>query len=320
MPTTININPDISRSHNRRNALHTALLVIVMAALVGLISYSVFGSWGLIGAVIVAGIMLTGMQRMSPTMVLKLYKARALAGHEVPELQQIVRELAAKADLPAVPSLYYVPTKMLNAFAVGRKEDSAIAITDGLLRAMSLRQLQAILAHETAHIANGDLKVMGLADVFNRITSTMSTMGLIGVPLIFGTGINVSLLGPALLILAPTVGGLLQMALSRAREFDADHDGALLTGDPEGLASALKTLEEKQGANWEGLVLPGSRSRQPSLLRTHPKTEDRIARLLELRVKANEQIVINHQSRPTTSIVPPTRNPKIQWHRMGVYF
>jgi heat shock protein HtpX len=316
----ININPDTQRRHNRRNLLHTVIIVVLAAGLMGLIAYSVLGTIGLVAAAAFGAFAMLSVGRMSPQMVLNLYKARPLQPQELPEVQQIVNELAARAGLLSVPKLYYVPTKMMNAFAVGRKEDSAIALTDGLIRAMTMRQLAGILAHETAHIMNGDLKVMGMADVLNRITSFMSTIGLIGIPLIFGTGVGIPLVGPFLLLLAPTAGGMLQLALSRAREYDADLDGASLTGDPEGLASALQVLEEKHRGAWEGLVLPGSRSPQPSMLRTHPKTEDRIARLLAIRADHAEQIVVKPDTRATSSIVPPVRNPRIQWHRMGVYF
>jgi heat shock protein HtpX len=177
------------------------------------------------------------------------------------------------------------------------------------------------LAHEVSHIKSGDLKVMGLADVLNRITSILSNIGLIGVPLVFGTGINVPILGLGLMIAAPTLGGLLQLGLSRAREYDADLDGATLTGDPEGLASALAILEERQGGKWEGLVLPGSRLPQPSLLRTHPKTADRIAKLMALQGRNTEQIVVRQSGeKPHTSFVPQVSNPKIRWHRLGVYY
>jgi heat shock protein HtpX len=148
----------------------------------------------------------------------------------------------------------------------------------------------------------------------------MSTMGLIGLPLMFGAGWNIPVLGLLLLIFAPTIGGLLQLALSRAREYDADLDGVSLTGDPEGLASALELLERKQGAVWEGLVLPGSRVPEPSLLRTHPKTEDRIARLMALR--RDRTPIELPQSRPLAGpfLVPPIRAPRIHWHRMGIWY
>jgi heat shock protein HtpX len=208
-----------------------------------------------------------------------------------------------------------------NAFAVGRPEESAIAVTDGILRIMNLRQIQGILAHETAHIMNGDLRVMGMADVMNRITSTLSWLGMIGVPVVFGTGLNVPLLGLGLMIFAPMIGGLVQLGISRAREYDADLDGATLTGDPEGLASALRILEEKMSGKWGSVFLPGARMPQPSLMRTHPVTEDRIARLNALKVNQNDQIVIRPSTeRPATSIVPQTGQPRIRWHRMGVYY
>jgi heat shock protein HtpX len=319
--TQVNLNPDIQRSHNLRNALHTWLLIVGSGVLAALIALTVYGPDGLIWAGLFGAAGLWTVSRISPQVVLKLYKAQPLPPHELPELHRIIRELARRADLPSIPQLYYVPSKMMNAFAVGRKEDSAITITDGLIRNMNLRQLTGILAHETAHIRNGDLKVMALADVLSRITSFMSTMGLIGIPLVLGTGMRLSWVGLLLLIFAPTIGGLLQLGLSRTREFDADLDGATLTGDPEGLASALTTLERKQGRVLEGLLLPGSRLPDPSLLRTHPRTEDRVQRLLALR-KDQRLPVFDGENRaqPGPSIVPPAGNPRIRWSRLGVWY
>jgi heat shock protein HtpX len=316
-----NLNPDTERSHNLRNAIHTWLLILGSGLLMALITYTVYGPSGFIWAAAFGAVGLYMMSRVSPQVVLKLYKAQPLPPEELPELHRIVRELARRADLPAIPQLYYVPSKMMNAFAVGKKDNSAITVTDGLIRNMNLRQLAGILAHETAHIRNGDLRVMALADVLSRITSFMSTMGLIGIPLMFGAGMQLNLIGLLLLIFAPTVGGLLQLGLSRAREYDADLDGASLTGDPEGLASALQTLERKQGRVLEGLILPGSRLPDPSLLRTHPRTEDRVARLMALR-KDQSRPMITEVTRvqPGPSIVPPIRNPRIHWSRMGIWY
>jgi heat shock protein HtpX len=311
----------VQSRHNFRNTLHTVLLIVGTGLIMGALAYTMFGWIGLIGAVIFGTIGILSLGRVSPKMVLGLYKARPLEEHEAPQLHEIMREISKRADLPVVPVLHYVPTKMMNAFAVGRKEDSAVAVTDGLLRAMNMRQIAGILAHEIAHIKSGDLKVMGLADVLNRITSILSNIGLIGVPLVFGTGINVPFLGLGLMIAAPTLGGLLQLGLSRAREYDADLDGATLTGDPEGLASALAILEERHGGKWEGLVLPGSRMPQPSLLRTHPRTADRIAKLMALRGQSGDQIVVRHSGqKPQTSFVPQVSDPKIRWHRLGIYY
>lgn len=319
MTREANLNADVQRSHNLRNLLHTVILVAGTGLLAGGIAYVVYGPTGLVWAAVFGAIGIWLLGRASPAMVLKLYKARPLQAHELPELHDALRTLAERAKLPAVPRLHYVPSQMLNAFAVGRKDDSAVAITDGLLRAMNLRQLAGILAHEVSHIRSGDLKVMGMADVLNRITGTMSMLGLLGVPLMFGTGWNIPILGLALLIFAPTIGGMLQLALSRAREYDADLDGATLTGDPEGLASALALLERRQGAKWEGLVLPGSRQPEPSMLRTHPRTEDRIARLLALR-KTETMTIPETRSVPGPSIVPPIQRPRIHWQRMGIWY
>jgi heat shock protein HtpX len=297
------------------------MLIAGTGLIMGVMAYVMFGAVGLVAATVFGAIGIAGLGRVSPKMVLGLYKARPLLEHEAPQLHEMMRKLAARAELPALPTLYYVPTKMMNAFAVGRADDSAVAVTDGLLRAMTMRQIAGILGHEVAHIKSGDLKVMGLADVLNRITSMMSNIGLIGIPIVFGTGLDIPLLGLGLLIAAPTLGGLLQLGLSRAREYDADLDGATLTGDPEGLASALEVLEARQGGKWEGLVLPGSRLPQPSLLRTHPKTEHRIAKLLALAGKPQQPVIIRQaEAKPQTSFVPHVGQPTIRWHKLGLYY
>ena len=243
-----------------------------------------------------------------------------LTPDELPEVQGIVRELAKRADLPGVPHLYHVPSRMLNAFAVGSREDSALALTDGLLRSMNLRELAGILAHEISHIRSGDLRVMALADVLTRLTNLMSLIGLIGIPAFLGAGLQIPWVGLLLLVLAPTIGGLLQLGLSRTREYDADFEGAALTGDPEGLASALLTLDRKQGNVWEGLF-PGGRIPDPSLLRTHPRTEDRIRRLMSLAPSSASQVTVAPgRPRPGPSVIPPVGDPRVHWPRMGIWY
>ena len=177
---------------------------------------------------------------------------------------------------------------MMNAFAVGRRDNSVVAVTDQLIRALTARELTGVLAHEISHIRNEDLKVMALADTVSRFTSLMSTVGIVS--LLFnitwmasGSAAQVPWLGVIVLLFAPTIGGLLQMALSRTREFDADLGAAMLTGDPDGLANALTKLEKAQGKVWENLILPGGRIPDPSILRTHPLTEARVARLHALK-------------------------------------
>ncbi len=272
--------------HKRRNTVQTWLLVGGSVALLAYCAFAIWGGAGLIAAAISGGIGLWAAYRVSPRMMLKLYSARPLSRTQFPDGYRIMEILAQRAGLPAVPVLHYVPSKMMNAFAVGKPEDAAIAITDGLLRGLSQRQLAGVLAHEVSHVRNEDVKVMALSDVVSRMTSTLSTLGLIALAFrITGLveGDSLPWTAIAVLVLAPTIGGLLQLALSRSREYDADLDAAGLTGDPEGLASALLKLERLQGSMWESLALPGSRSPEPSVMRSHPRTEDRIKRLLSLR-------------------------------------
>lgn len=194
-------------------------------------------------------------------------------------------ELAARAGLPAVPVPHYVPSGVVNAFATGSKHHAAIALTDGLLRSLTPRELTGVLGHEIAHIANEDLRVMGLADSISRLTHLLALLGQLAIVL----SLPALLLGvtevnwPALLLLAvaPQLALLAQLGLSRVREFDADRLAAELTGDPHGLASALAKIE-RVSRSWRAWLLPGWGNPEPSWLRTHPATAERIERLLEL--------------------------------------
>ena len=304
--------------------LHTWLLILGSGCLVALIAWTLFGTAGVVWAAVLAGFGLWSAGQVSPRMVLGLYKARPLRPHELPQLHHIVRQLSRRAGLPAMPELHYVPSRMMNAFAVGKPEDSAIAITDGLLRGLDLRQLAGVLAHEISHIRNGDLKVMALGDVLTRLTSVLSTFGLLGLflalPGMLATGIEMPWAAIMLLILAPTIGGLMQLALSRAREYDADLDAAGLTGDPQGLASALLILERRQGRLWESLLLPGGRLPDPSLLRTHPSTEDRIERLMSLAPTPAPAIEVPRGGDRFGDAVPPVGAPRFHWQRMGAWY
>jgi heat shock protein HtpX len=276
-----------------RNTLHTLLLANASLLILAATAWAFAGWVGVAYALFFGGLSLWAMGQVSPQIVLRMYDARPVLPAAFPEGSAMLEELARRAGLPAVPRLYVVPSRLFNAFAVGRPDDAAIAVTNGLLRALSLRELAGVLAHEVSHIAHDDLKVMALADMVSRFTSFMST---VGIALLFFNlfgffGSDVALvpwLAVLILLAAPTVSGLLQLALSRTREFDADLGAAMLTGDPDGLASALRKLERIQGRNWESLVLPGGRTPDPSILRTHPPTTERITRLMAL--KRGEQL------------------------------
>tara|TARA_R110000824_G_scaffold110659_6_gene258792 strand:+ start:696 stop:1571 length:876 start_codon:yes stop_codon:yes gene_type:complete len=218
--------------------------------------------------------------------LLSAYQARRVTGREAPDLVSAVAELGHRAGLPRVPELYWVPSSLPNAFAMGNPNDSAICVTDGLLDLLDGRELAGVLAHEVGHIANRDLWIMGLADVLTRIVSLASWLGqlllLINLPLILAGAAIIPWHIVFLLVFAPTLMTLVQLGLSRTREYDADRAAAELTGDPEGLIRALAKLERRVGRFWEEIFLPGRRIPEPSLLRTHPSTEERVARLRAL--------------------------------------
>jgi heat shock protein HtpX len=270
------------------NRLHTWLLLAGSLLLLVVCAWTLAGPAGVIYAFVFGGISLYAIRHISPQMVLTMYKARPVTRAEFPQGLAIVEELARRASLPKPPKLHVIPSRMMNAFAVGRRDNSVVAVTDQLIRALTARELTGVLAHEISHIHNEDLKVMALADTVSRFTSLMSTVGIVS--LLFnitwmasGSAAQVPWLGVIVLLFAPTIGGLLQMALSRTREFDADLGAAMLTGDPDGLANALTKLEKAQGRIWENLILPGGRIPDPSILRTHPLTEARVARLHALK-------------------------------------
>lgn len=280
------LHPDhiILRQHRALNALHTWLLVTGSLGLLAVTAWAIAGVTGLVYAVVFGGLTLGAARRISPAMVLRMYKAQPVTPHNFPAGHRLVQELASRAGLPVTPKLYVIPSKMMNAFAVGRREDSAIAVTDALLRTMTMRELSGVLAHEMTHIANEDIKVMSLADMVSRMTSALSMAGIFAILFnLSGAFGQISWLGILAMVAAPTVGGLLQMALSRTREFDADYGAALLTGDPDGLSSALVKLEQAQRRLWESLMLPGGRIPDPSVLRSHPQTQERVARLQALK-------------------------------------
>jgi len=275
--------------HKVLNLLHSFLLILGMLLLVLALGWAAFGKESIVFFVVLAFVFFVLSPRLSPAIVLKMYGARPLRPNELPELHQMVRELASRAHLAKAPTLYYVSTPMINAFTLGGKSSAFVAVTSGLLKVLDLRELAGVLAHEISHIKNNDMWVMSLSDMSSRVTAMFSMMGqillFINLPLIVLNAQTLPWLPILLLILSPTINLLLQLALSRTREFAADIEAATLTGDPNGLASALKKMEQYQSSLISKLFLPGRRNPHPSVLRTHPHTEERIRRLVSLSEK-----------------------------------
>jgi heat shock protein HtpX len=279
------------RAHKTRNDLHTAVLVGGLGLLTAFCAWLLWSWTGVVLTIGWLGILYAFAPRLPPAVVMRLYRARPLDPHNGGQIVHIVGELARRAELATMPRLYVIPSMTLNAFATGTRENAVIGITEGILRRLTLRELAGVLAHEISHVRNNDLAVMGLADIMTRFTQALSYLALFlaifNLPAILLGDSDISFLALLLLYLAPTIGSLLQLGLSRTREFDADLEGAELTGDPAALASALGKLERYQGHFWEDMMfpVPARKIPQPSLLRSHPPTEDRIARLQALEAR-----------------------------------
>jgi len=307
-----------------RNLIHTAALFAGMLGLLALLGWVVAGPSGLAGLVAAGLVLLTAGMRVSPALILRLYGARPLAVEEAPGLYGILAELSRRAGLERAPRLFYIPTPMINAFTVGSREEAAVTVTAGLLENLNRRELVGVLAHEIAHVRHNDLRVLGLADLVSRATVFFSWMGqfllLVNLPLWMAAGYNVPWLAVLLLIFAPTLTALLQLALSRSREFDADLGAVELTGDPRGLASALYKLEAFQANFLERILLPGRRVPEPSLLRTHPATEERIRRLLELEGEAPRyEPALWEEEFPVRPSVRISLRPGPMWRWTGLW-
>lgn len=161
---------DVGARHRWLNRLQTALLVLTLLGIAAVAGSLLLGDGGLWLALAAAGFTLLLEPAAASGLTLRLYGARPLYPDEAPDLWAVLRELAARAGLPAVPVPHYVPSGVVNAFATGSKHHAAIALTDGLLRSLTPRELTGVLGHEIAHIANEDLRVMGLADSISRLT------------------------------------------------------------------------------------------------------------------------------------------------------
>jgi heat shock protein HtpX len=276
------------------NRFKTFILLAAMTALIMGLGQMLGGRGGLMLALIFAAVMNLGSYWFSDKIVLAMYKAQPVTETEAPELYRIVADLTQRAALP-MPKVYIIPEDAPNAFATGRNpEHAAVAVTEGILRILDRNELSGVLAHELGHVKNRDTLIMAVAATIAGAISHLANMAMWSA--IFGGGRHsddeegsnplVMLIG---VIVAPFAAMLIQMAISRSREFLADEAGAQFSGNPLYLANALRKLE-----SWKAeipmttgspatahlfIINPFSGGGMAKLFSTHPSTEERIARL-----------------------------------------
>ncbi len=224
---------------------------------------------------------------VSPFLCFRRYRGRLLAPAEAPGLYRIAEMLTRRAGLDRVPRLFILPVSAMNAFTVGTRRDYAIGITDGLLRALDARELTGVLAHEISHLQHHDLWIMNLVENLTWFTRLFSLFGqwmlLFSLPFLIIESVQVTMAmgaGVALLITAPWLSFRLKLALSRAREYQADAGAALLADDALGLASALQKIQFRYRNLLDFFLVPGRKNDPPGGLQSHPDTDGRIRRLL----------------------------------------
>ena len=277
--------------------LRTLFFLSILTALFILIGGAVGGRAGMMFAFLFACVMNIAAYWFSDKIVLAMYRAREVTEREAPQLHRIVWELTQRAGLP-MPRLYIVPSKTPNAFATGRDPNhAAVAVTEGILDLLTEEELKGVLGHELAHIKHRDILIQTVAATIAGAIVMLARMGQWA--LIFGGlrgdndeegGGTLQMIGAILiLIIAPIAAFLIQMAISRAREYYADEGGAKFSGNPLYLANALRKLaygikrhpmEEANPATAHMFIVnPLRGSNIASLFSTHPPIEERISRL-----------------------------------------
>ncbi|HWU34566.1 MAG TPA: zinc metalloprotease HtpX [Methylovorus sp.] len=276
------------------NWLKTSILMAGIVVLFGTIGAALGGAGGMMIALLFAGAMNVYAYWFSDKAVLKMYNAREVDADTAPQFYNMVKELAQNAQLP-MPKVYIIDEDQPNAFATGRDpEHAAVAATTGIMRILTERELRGVMAHELAHVKHRDTLISTISATIAGAISSIAQFGM----LFAGGHDRERNVHPAvailIMILAPIAAMLIQMAISRAREFEADRGGAEISGDPTALAAALKkihdyahqipleTAEQHPETAQMMIINPLSGEGIKGLFSTHPQTQERIARLMAM--------------------------------------
>ena len=274
------------------NTIKTYTLLAALGGFLILVGGAAGGSGGLMIGLLLGLALVGGSYWFSDTIAVKAARAVPVSEAEAPALYRIVRELTTRANMP-MPRLYVTPSMQPNAFATGRSPDHAsVACTQGILQMLSEDELKGVLAHELSHVGNRDILIGSVAAAIAMAITFVARLAMFGAMFGGGGGRKRSnpLGGLAFALLAPVAAMLLQMALSRSREFEADRSGALLLGTGEPLARALEKIEagaraipmDVNPAQAQAYIVNPLTGRQMSFAKmftTHPPTEERIGRL-----------------------------------------
>ncbi len=280
------------------NWLKTSILMAAIVALFGAVGAALGGSGGMMMALMLAAGMNVYAYWFSDQAVLKMYGAKEITPDNMQfrNYYKMVKELAENAQLP-MPKVYVMDEAQPNAFATGRNpEHAAVAATTGIMQALTARELRGVMAHELAHVKHRDTLISTISATMAGAISSIGTFGML-----FGGGHNGNgernlspVLAILMMILAPLAASLIQMAISRSREFEADRMGAEICKDPKALASALEKIhnyahqianpiaEAHPETGQMMIINPLSGRSFDSLFSTHPKTEERVARLIAM--------------------------------------
>ncbi|MCV2369520.1 zinc metalloprotease HtpX [Roseateles oligotrophus] len=276
------------------NLMKTAILMAAITALFMALGSLMGGRSGMMMALMVALGMNFFSYWFSDKLVLKMYNAREVDETSAPQFYAMVKELAAKAELP-MPRVYIIDEDAPNAFATGRSpEHAAVAATSGIMRVLSAAELRGVMAHELAHVKHRDILISTISATMAGAISMLANFAMLfGGRDSEGRSSN-PLVGLLVMILAPLAASVIQMAISRAREFEADRGGAEIAGDPQALASALTKIHnfaqripmaaaERHPETAQMMIMnPLSGKGLAGLFSTHPATEERVARLMAM--------------------------------------